>query len=228
MTPEKLLEQNQILSSLSLVLLHDLRNPLHGATLLVEAMGLKPDDPSALRARLSAQLVKLETILSLAAGPLRDLAVAAQIETTPMGDILARVARMADSYAEAFAASLVIEGDGTLEARVDPLAIARAIVEAALFMHQQIARQTPNDAPRVCVRAEAEDPSTLRVTVDGLSGSLPSSVAKTPFVIGDGGVSAALARALAQLSGATLRLVDGTGAAPRLVFGLPRAEPSAR
>jgi hypothetical protein len=189
-------------------------------------MGLRPGDHDALRVRLSAQLAKLDAVLAQAAGPLGDLAVPARIETTRVGDVFRQVVRMAEAHSDAFAASLVIEGDETLEASVDASAIARAIFEAALFMHEQIARRAPHEPRRVHVRADGGDASSIRVTVDGLSGSLPELVAKTPFAIGEGGVSAAVARALAQASFATLRLVDGTGPAPRLVFGLPRPEAS--
>src|SRR5438046_872683 len=74
MADDDIYERHQMMTALTGVLLHDLRNPLHSATLLVEALGTG-GDVSALRTKLRAQFAKLDGLISTAAAPIRELAV---------------------------------------------------------------------------------------------------------------------------------------------------------
>jgi signal transduction histidine kinase len=211
-----------VLSALSGVLLHDLRNPLHSATLLLEATELRPADRDALLVRLRAQLAKLDTLMSDVAGPLRELAAPTRVQKVKMGRIVADLNRLAADHDDAFASALAVDGNVELDVRVDPALLARAIFEAAAFMYDQMRRPPPVEGARVSVQI-ATDAQIVQISVGGLPRALPEEAAKTPFAIGGGGVRAALARALAQMTGATLRLDGGATAEPRFVFGVPRA-----
>ena len=62
MKDDDLYARYQTLAAAISVLLHDLRNPLHSATLLVEAMGSRNADLDSLRGKLRGQFGKLEEI----------------------------------------------------------------------------------------------------------------------------------------------------------------------
>src|SRR5258708_30636858 len=73
MNDDDMYVRHQTLAALVSVLLHDLRNPLHSGTLLVEAMASPTADLDALRGKLRAQFAKLDALISEASGPMRDL-----------------------------------------------------------------------------------------------------------------------------------------------------------
>ncbi|HEX9297103.1 MAG TPA: hypothetical protein VF881_14770, partial [Polyangiaceae bacterium] len=87
MRDDDIYARHQTLAALVSVLLHDLRNPLHSATLLVEAMGSRTADVEALRGRLRAQFAKLDGLISEAAGPIRELTVEPRIENVSIDDL---------------------------------------------------------------------------------------------------------------------------------------------
>ena len=220
MNAEDLYERHQVLSALGSVLLHDLRNPLHSATLLIEAMGLRTSDLDTMRARLRGQLAKLDALISEVAGPMRDLAVDPQISTIELSDLLSQAGELVRSQADDL--DLKIESPpSSLRISCDPRLLGRAIVEIVTCTKQHIAG-TGAERPRVTIRVGCTDADTAHVVIEGATSPFPEAVARAPFAISGGGVGVALARALAQISGAALRLQGGSTASPAFVFLLPR------
>src|SRR5689334_3701034 len=78
----------QTLTALVSVLLHDLRNPLHSSTLLVEAMGSRTADMDSLRGKLRGQFGKLEGLMSEASDAIKELSLEARLEDTPVDELL--------------------------------------------------------------------------------------------------------------------------------------------
>jgi signal transduction histidine kinase len=221
MNVEELYERNQVLSALGSVLLHDLRNPLHSATLLVEAMGLRTSDLEALRDRLRGQLAKLDALISEAAGPMRELALEPRIGTIEATDLLADVLEFARQRGDDLDNRIEVVACSPCTVSVDRRIVGRAIGEVVLRIAEAKACSAAESQPTI-VRMSVQAGAVL-VTVEGFSGTLSEAITKAPFAIAGGGIGLALARALAQLSGATLQLHDGAGPSPKFVFGLPRA-----
>src|SRR2546430_12577807 len=82
----------QTLAALMGVLLHDLRNPLHSATLLLEAMGAKTADITALRGKLRGQFTKLEGLMSEAAESIKSLSLEPRIIDVDVDELLRSIA----------------------------------------------------------------------------------------------------------------------------------------
>lgn len=228
MNVEELYERHQVLSALGGVLLHDLRNPLHSATLLVEAMGLRANDLDVLRTRLRAQLAKLDALISEAGAPMRELAVDPRIDSVQTSELLADVLELVKQRSGEVELGVEVQPSEPVLVLVDRKMIARAVFEVVAHLDEEIRGKTQASleaaAPRVVIRV-TEDASTAMLAVDGFEGSFADAVAKSPFSIAGGGVGLALARALTQLSAAaSLRLQDGAGPRPRFVFSLPKAE----
>jgi len=87
--PEDLYTSHQTLTALVNVLVHDLRNPLHSATLVVEAMGSPSADVPSLRTKLRGQVGKLDGLIGQAAAAMRELALDPQIEAVDLDALLA-------------------------------------------------------------------------------------------------------------------------------------------
>src|SRR5437899_7112668 len=78
----------QTLTALVSVLLHDLRNPLHSATLLVEAMGARTADVESLRGKLRGQFGKLEGLIGEASDAIKELGLESRIEDVTVDELL--------------------------------------------------------------------------------------------------------------------------------------------
>ncbi len=225
---EDLYEKHQILSALGGVLLHDLRNPLHSATLLVEAMSLRPSDLDTLRARLRGQLAKLDALISDASGPMREFALEPRMSVVAPSTLLGDAMALVRTQTEGLESRIEMVHDasaGGAHVQVDAALVARALFEVIQYVGGRVL-ETEGSRARVTVGTNG-DATTLSVTVGGSHAPLPETVAKAPFAISGGGVGLALARALVQACGASLRLQDGAGPRPRFVFGLPLAGPDA-
>src|SRR3954451_24831131 len=85
----------QTLTALISVLLHDLRNPLHSATLLVEAMGARTADVGALRGKLRGQFGKLASLIGEAADAIKELGLEARIADVDVDELLRSAAASA-------------------------------------------------------------------------------------------------------------------------------------
>src|SRR6185436_16371680 len=87
----------QSLTALVSVLLHDLRNPLHSSTLLVEAMGSRTADIDSLRGKLRGQFGKLEGLMGEASDAIKERALEARIEEVDLDELLRSAAAAASA-----------------------------------------------------------------------------------------------------------------------------------
>src|SRR5262249_49922350 len=148
----------------------DLRNPLHSATLLVEALAAG-SQADMLRTKLRGQFAKLDALISAAAVPIRDMAVEPRATMISLRDLFAklseRVGRTGDVPEE-----LTLELRDPPEASLacDPALLARAVTElaACLTEEHQTGPRGSGRAP-VVISADASDDKTIRIDV-GLPG----------------------------------------------------------
>jgi hypothetical protein len=202
MNDDDMYVRHQTLAALVGVLLHDLRNPLHSGTLLIEAMSSPTADMAALRSKLRVQLAKLDALISEAGGPIRDLTLEPRVQTVAV-DSLAR--SIADAVRAAGGdARVVLPPSSALAVFVDAPLLVRAAVElSAVVVERQV------DQPKrgtVVLRIAEADAETIRLDLGDFAPLREGAAAKTPFAIASGGVRLALARALSQNAGASLRL----------------------
>lgn len=215
----ELYEKHQTLLALVGVLLHELRNPLHGATLLVEAMGMKAADVPLLRTKLKNQFAKLEAILSEVAEPVKELAMEPRMEVVDAGALLSRAISAAEPNRSSDT-EVRVEGESQARVLVDPILLERAMAELVL---RAIDPPPPQAAPNVLlVRIEADSPSEVRVVFEDDGPALDDTSQRSPFALAAGGTGLATARAVTTLAGGSLRL-ERTGAerGVRFVMILP-------
>src|SRR5215471_6505958 len=193
--------RHQALVALVGVLLHDLRNPLHNATLLIEAKSL---DTEALRAKLRAQFGKLEALLGEATDAVREMVIEARTEPIEVDKLVHRAIELAsDANCQwstgAIPAGLVVAGDMEM--------LARAVAELATYIAEKArAGMVDSEVPNVRISVEQPEPGLVTVRVGDLPATLDETMAKAPFSIAGGGIHLALARALSQNTGAKMRL----------------------
>src|SRR5689334_20686017 len=99
MKDDDLYARYQTLGALISVLLHDLRNPLHSATLLVEAMGARTADVDALRGKLRGQFGKLDGLIGEASDAIKELALEKRVENIAVDDLLRSAAESVPTLA---------------------------------------------------------------------------------------------------------------------------------
>src|SRR5882757_9136160 len=105
------------------IVFHDLRNPIHSAVLVVDTMGTRAADLDALRAKLRAQLGKLESLIAQAAEAIKDLSIEPRIVDAAVEDVL----RTAASFAR-------VESERAVEIEVPPAPGLRVVVDPTLVV----------------------------------------------------------------------------------------------
>jgi len=219
---DDLYASHQMLAALVSVLVHDLRNPLHSATLLVEAMGSPSADVQALRNKVRAQIGKLDGLVGETAAAMKELALEPCTEVIAV-DTLART--IAQKYA-AIAdreATFVLPATSGLEVTVDRRLLERAAIEVAAVVVEQQGLDDATSPPRVLVSIDAPEEGSVRLCLGDLTRERGDTLAKAPFAIAGGGIRLAAARSLAQSAGAMLRLEQGADGVARFALFLRQA-----
>jgi signal transduction histidine kinase len=217
-------ERHQILAALTGVLLHDLRNPLHSATLLVEALG-GGGDANALRSKLRAQFAKLDALISTAAVPIREMTMEPRLARTTVQELFATIADLAKKSSEPAEMHLQFEGDQGTSLVTDRILLARALLE--LSLHAAVEMQSPGRAQapaEINLRAHGADERSVRITVTSPTMVVTEAAYRAPFTLASGGLRLALARALSQMAGAALRLERPSGDSAQFIVTAPRED----
>jgi signal transduction histidine kinase len=218
---DDLYARHQLLAALVNVLVHDLRNPLHSATLLIEAMGSPSADVEALRNKLRGQVGKMEAIIAQTTGAVKELVEEPRVEIVAI-DVLAGC--VAERYAMITArpATFVLPAASGLEIAADRRMLERAVIEIAAVIAERQGRAEEGVTPRVHLALDEPEPGTVRLRLGDLRGENAEAAAKAPFTIAGGGVRLAVARSLAQRAGATLRVEQAGPGLTRFALLLPR------
>jgi K+-sensing histidine kinase KdpD len=218
--PEDLYTSHQTLTALVNVLVHDLRNPLHSATLVVEAMGNPSADVPNLRSKLRGQVGKLDGLIGEAAAAMRELALEPQIEAVDLDALLGSLRERYRAVTDADA-SFRLPVSSAITVNVDRKLFEKAVIEIATVIAEH-APARDGAAPEVMLAIDEPEAGMVRLWLGDLDRAYAATLAKAPFAIAGGGVRLAVARSLAQNAGATLRLAEGDDGAPRFAFSLPR------
>ena len=220
--PEDLYTSHQTLTALVNVLVHDLRNPLHSATLVVEAMGSPSADVPSLRTKLRGQVGKLDGLIGQAAAAMRELALDPHIEAVDLDALLASVGERFRAITDDVVSFKLPTPSGAA-ITVDRKLVEKAVLEIAAVIAEQARPSGEGEPPEIRLSIDEPEAGTVRLWVGDLEGAYADTLAKAPFAIAGGGIRLAVARALAQNAGGTLRLVEGTDGVSRFALSLHRA-----
>ncbi len=203
--------RHQQLAALVAVLLHDLRNPLHGASLVVEALALRGTLDEAASGKLRKQLDKLSSVVRAVAEPAKALAPPGRAATASvsaavaLGVTAARAATPSDALVE-------VDVAPDLEATFDAALLAVSIEQ---LVTRAIEAAGPTARVRITACAEP-----LSLTVEDAHPVVDDLARQQPFAVLGGGLRPALARAVAESAGLALRLARADDAGSRYVFTL--------
>jgi len=217
----ELYERHQTLVALVGVLLHELRNPLHAATLLVEAMGMKPTDAPQFRVKLKNQFAKLEAILTEVGQPVKELALEPEPVTFALGDAVEAALELAEPH-RSCDVEISLEGEQATRVVGDRVLLQRAIYELLL----RVLDPRPNEKPasRLVVRVAEPVDGEARLVFEDDGGVLDELTQRTPFSLAHGGLRLATARAVSNLAGGSLRYErTESGSGSRFVLLVPLA-----
>jgi signal transduction histidine kinase len=219
MSQDELYERLHVASAVLGVLVHELRNPLHGATLLIEAMGLEGADLPSMRAKLRGQIRKFEALLAEVSGPVKDLSTEPRIEWTPLGSVLLQAADTVERAGDIDHVRIDLGQATDLCAHTDRVILARALVELCIALGS-----IPGAAPQasrgiVSLTLEQAD-EHIRILAQKDGPPLPEETRKSPFKLAGGGIHFALARALAESIGARVRLDSSDESGTRFALTL--------
>jgi hypothetical protein len=210
---DDLYARHQMLAALVNVLVHDLRNPLHSATLLVEAMGSPSANIEALRGKMRAQIGKLDGLIGETNASVKDLVVEPNVEATAVDAWLRALSDRFATIAERQATFVLPPASG-LEVATDRKLLERAAIEVAAALVERQGRESETPAARVLITIDEPEAGSVRVSLGDLAREHGDALAKAPFAIAGGGIRLAMARSLAQSAGAMLRFeqdAEGTG-----------------
>ena len=221
--PEDLYTSHQTLTALVNVLVHDLRNPLHSATLVVEAMGHPSADVTNLRSKLRGQVGKLDGLIGEAAAAMRELALEPQIQAIDLDELLGSLAGRYRAVNDDDA-SFQLPAPSGIAVRADRKLVEKAILEIASVIAVRARTVEGGATPRVTLSVDEPDPATVRLWLGELDRAYADLLAKAPFAIAGGGIRLAVARSLSQNGGGTLRLGEGVDGAPRFALCLQRVD----
>jgi hypothetical protein len=217
---DDLYARHQALVALINVLLHDLRNPLHNTTLLVEARSL---DPEVLRTKLRAQFGKLEAILGVATNAVRELTLEPRMGDVEV-DALIRLATEVSIGGDGEEPEIELPAPTGLKIVGDEAMLARALGELMAHIAEEWAQANRESPQKPVFKVKVEElEGAVSIRVGELPAKLADAAAKASFSIAGGGVHLALARTLSQTAGAKLRLDPTAGAGAYFALSAPRS-----
>jgi signal transduction histidine kinase len=205
---DELYARYQTLAALMGVLLHDLRNPLHSATLLLEAMGSKTADVTALRGKLRGQFAKLEGLMSEAGDSIKALRLEPRMADVDLDGLLHSVATLGPALS-GHGGDISVPSSTGLRVSTDPTLLLHAVAEIVGHVLERAAAGGET-AARIALRVDEPDPTSVRLNVGDFKMPIEDPVTKAPS-IGGGGARLALARGLSQMAGAALRVESNDG-----------------
>src|SRR5690242_3568957 len=218
---DDLYARHQMMAALVNVLVHDLRNPLHSATLLLEAMGSPSANVEGLRGKLRAQIGKLDGLIAETNSSVKELVLEPNVEVVAVDAMLGALVDHYPTLTEQ-PVEFDLPAASGLEVSTDRKLVERAAVEVTSAIAER--RKNGSDAvPHVTVTIDEPEDGTVRVLFGDLSREQCEALVKAPFAIAGGGIRLAMARSLTQSAGAMLRLEQDAEGVGRFVFFLRKA-----
>jgi signal transduction histidine kinase len=213
--------RHQTLAALMSVLVHDLRNPLHSATLIVEAMGSPSADLEVLRGKLRAQIGKLDGLIAETAPRVKELALEPCMEVVAVDGLLRSIVDNFPAITDRDA-TFDLPAPSGFEVATDRRLLERAAIEVAAVVAEQQGPERTTAPVRVTV--DEPERGIVRLRLGDIERERAERLAKAPFSIAGGSLGLAIARSLAQSAGAMLRLEQGDGGVARFALFLRKPE----
>lgn len=209
-------ERNQALwISLSAVL-HDVRNPLHNVTLLVETLGMPDSDVSAVREKVLQELERINMRIRRVVRQVSEFSGEIARRPVPLAEVLGEVAQMITPLARQSGVAFSIHTPAHVKVVTDPKFLVQA-VDHLLLNSLQILSEQSGGKRELSVSAAVEG-SSLSLLVDDTGPGLPDVVQERLFEpltasqpSGGMGLGLAIAHALASAAAGELMLTR-TGA----------------
>jgi hypothetical protein len=209
------------LAALVNVLVHDLRNPLHSATLIIEAMGSPSADPATLRTKLRAQIGKLDSLIAETNASMKAQAVTPRADTIDVDAWLRAIVER--SAALETPTKWVLPDAFQAEVVADRKLLDLATLDVAAVLAEHAATRDATGA-LLTVTIDEGEPGSVRVRLGDLDPAYAATLAKAPFAIAGGGIRLAVARAMTQNAGGMLRLEHGADGKAAFAFFLRKPE----
>jgi hypothetical protein len=180
-------------------------------------MGSPSANIEALRAKLRAQIGKLDGLIGETNASMKELAVEPSIEIVDVDPLLRDLVEHFPPNAE-HPATFVLPPASGLAVAVDHKLLRQAAVEVARVLAE---RQASAEKPaRVMVTIDEPEEGGVRLYFGDLAREHGEALAKAPFAIAGGGIRLAVARSMTQSAGGTLRLEQNTDGIARFAFYL--------
>ncbi len=209
-------ERNQALwISLSAVL-HDVRNPLHNVTLLVETLGMPGSDATVVREKVLLELERINTRIRRVVQQVSEFSGEIARRPVSLADVLEEVAQMITPLAKQSGVVFSINSPN-VKVVTDPKFLVQAVDHLLLNSLQILSEQPSGKRRELSVTVSIEE-SSVSLLVDDTGPGLPEVVQDRLFEpltasqpSGGMGLGLAIAHALATAAAGELMLVR-TGA----------------
>lgn len=213
-------ERNQALwISLSAVL-HDVRNPLHNVTLLVETLGMPGSDATVVQEKVLQELERINVRIRRVVRQVAEFSGEIDRRPVPLAEVLKEVAQMITPLAKQSGVMFSINSPPHINVITDPKFLVQA-VDHLLLNSLQILSELPNSKRRELSVAVALEGSSVSLLVNDTGPGLPEAVQERLFEpltasqpSGGMGLGLAIAHALTAAAAGELMLVrtgaDGT------------------
>lgn len=210
-------ERNQALwISLSAVL-HDVRNPLHNVTLLVEALGMPGSDATVVREKVLRELERINMRIRRVVQQVSEFSGEIERRPVPLAEVLEEVARMIAPLAKQSSVAFSINSPANTRVVTDPKFLVQAVDHLLLNSLQILSEQPSGKRRELSVTVKIEE-SSVSLLVDDTGPGLPAVVQDRLFEpltasrpSGGMGLGLAIAHALATAAAGELMLTR-TGA----------------
>ncbi len=213
-------ERNQALwISLSAVL-HDVRNPLHNMTLLVETLGMPGSDAAVVREKVLQELERINMRIRRVVQQVSEFSGEITRRPVLLAEVLEEVAQMIAPLAKQSGVAFSIHSPPSVKVVTDPKFLAQA-VDHLLLNSLQILSEQPGGKRRELSVSVALEESFVSLLVSDTGPGLPDVVQERLFEpltasqpSGGMGLGLAIAHALASAAAGELTLMrtgaDGT------------------
>lgn len=191
--------------------LHDLRNPLHNATLLMEALPCDSEETARVRAQVLEQLGRIHTRIRRVMAQLSDFAGESACSPVVLAKVVDEVLSFVEPQAREVDVNISVECPAQLTVMADAGLLTQALEHLILNCLEILAVQPPEKQRQLWISAHTEG-STVWLSLQDSGPGLPEEVARAPFTPLMGpqargmGLGLAIAHALAQAGGGELML----------------------
>ncbi len=207
-------ERNQALWISLSAALHDVRNPLHNVTLLIESMGTSSADVKQVQQQILEQLERIHVRMRHVTKQVAEFSGEIMRRPVRLREVLDSVAGMIEPMAEQESISFQIQCPSQLKVIADPKFLIQAIDHLVLNSLQILVKQPRENRRRLSISAVVEE-SSLYLLIEDSGPGLPESVRDKLFQpvtasqpAGGMGLGLAIAHALTTAAGGELYLAQ--------------------